>query len=71
MTSVTRAADAAAALAELARLATEQQRLATALQARPELIRTARAAGITWPDIAEAANVSRITAINLGKQNRA
>jgi len=45
----------------------ELARIAESLTMRPALIRSARAAGISWPDIAEAASVSRATAINLSK----
>ena len=61
MDSVSRVNEAATALQELARITEEYK------TRRPALIRVARAAGLSWPDIAEAAQVSRVTVINLSK----
>jgi len=55
---------AAKAMKDLSRNAASVHAL---LDARPEMIRRARAANVSWPDIAEALDVSRVTAINLSK----
>jgi hypothetical protein len=59
-----RAVEAARVMQEISRNAASVDEL---LGARPALIRAARAAGVSWPNIAEAFGLSRITVINLSK----
>jgi len=60
MDSVTRATEAATALQRLSEIA-------ASLEERPALIRAARAAGIPWAEISEAAHLSRAHINNLAK----
>ncbi|HEY4267855.1 MAG TPA: hypothetical protein VGM94_06655 [Galbitalea sp.] len=59
-----RAVEAARVMQEISRNVASVD---TLLGERPALIRSARAAGMSWPSLAESFGLSRVTLINLSK----